>query len=151
MMTGTELLHVPYKGGAPATVDLLSGELAFTFTPVPSALPHIRANKVRPIALTSKRPNETLPGVPTLDASGVRGYEFGGYGGLLGPAKLPRDLVTKLNGEVQKAIKDPNARKRLVDLGLDVPGGTPEQFTEFMKQDMEKCTRVVAAAKIQPQ
>jgi tripartite-type tricarboxylate transporter receptor subunit TctC len=151
MMTGTELLHVPYKGGAPATVDLLSGELAFTFTPVPSALPHIRGNKVRPIALTSKRRNETLPGVPTLDASGVTGYEFGGYVGLLGPAKMPRDLVAKLNGEVQKAIKDANVRKRLIDLGLDVPGGTPEQFTEFMKQDMEKCARIVAAAKIQPQ
>lgn len=151
MMTGTDLLHVPYKGGAPATVDLLSGELAFTFTPVPSAIPHIRANKVRAIALSTTRRNETLPGVPTVHESGVRGYDFGGYVGLLGPAKLPRELVAKLNGEVQKAIKDPAVRKKLIDLGLDVPGGTPEQFTEYMKQDMEKCARIVAAAKIQPQ
>ena len=142
---------MPYKGGAPATVDLLSGELAFTFTPVPNALQYIRANKVRAIALTSARRNETLPGVPTLHESGVRGYDFGGYVGLLGPSKLPRDLVTKLNVEVQKAIKDPATRKKLIDLGLDVPGGTPEQFTEFMKQDMDKCARIVAAARIQPQ
>jgi len=151
IMTGTELLHVPYKGGAPATVDLLSGELSFTFTPVPNALQYIRANKVRAIALTSARRNETLPGVPTLHESGVRGYDFGGYVGLLGPSKLPRDLVTKLNVEVQKAIKDPATRKKLIDLGLDIPGGAPEQFTEFMKQDMEKCARIVAAAKIKPQ
>ncbi|HYC45125.1 MAG TPA: tripartite tricarboxylate transporter substrate binding protein [Burkholderiales bacterium] len=151
MMTKTDLLHVPYKGGAPATVDLLSGELAFTFTPVPSALPHIRANKVRPVALSTSRRNETLPGTPTLDESGVRGYDFGGYMGLLGPAKLPRELVMKLNAEVQKAIKEPGVRKKLVDLGLDVRGGTPEQFTEFMRQDMDKCARIVAAAKIQPQ
>ena len=151
MMTGTDLLHVPYKGGAPATVDLLSGELAFTFTPVPSAIPYIRANKVRAIALSTSRRNESLPGVPTVHESGVRGYDFGGYVGLLGPAKLPRELVMKLNGEVQKAIKDAAVRKKLVDLGLDVPGGTPEQFTEYMKQDMEKCARIVAAAKIQPQ
>jgi tripartite-type tricarboxylate transporter receptor subunit TctC len=151
MMTGTDLLHVPYKGGAPATVDLLSGELAFTFTPVPSAIPHIRATKVRAIALTSVRRNETLSGVPTLHESGVRGYDFGGYVGLLGPAKLSRELVMKLNGEVQKAIRDPATRKKLIDLGLDVPGGTPEQFTEFMKKDMDKCARIVTAAKIQPQ
>ena len=151
MMTGTDLLHVPYKGGAPATVDLLSGELAFTFTPVPSAIPYIRAGKVRAIALSTARRNETLPGVPTVSESGVRGYDFGGYVGLLGPAKLPRDLVAKLNGEVQKAIRDAGTRRKLIDLGLDVPGGTPEQFTEYMKQDMDKCARIVAAANIQPQ
>ena len=151
MMSGTDLMHVPYKGGAPATVDLLSGELAFTFTPVPSAIPYIKAGKVRAIALSTARRNETLPGVPTVNESGVPGYDFGGYVGLLGPAKLPRDLVAKLNGEVQKAIRDAGTRRKLIDLGLDVPGGTPEQFTEYMKQDMDKCARIVAAAKIQPQ
>jgi len=151
MMTGTDLFHVPYKGGAPATIDLLSGQLDFTFTPVPTAGPYIKADRLRAIALSSIRRNESLPGVPTLDETGVRGYDFGGYIALLGPGKMPRELVLKLNAEVQKAVKDPNVRKRLVDLGLDVPGGTPEQFTEFMKQDMEKCAKIVAAAKIQPQ
>lgn len=92
-----------------------------------------------------------MPGVPTVHESGVRGYDFGGYVGLLGPAKLPRELVVKLNGEVQRAINDPTVRKKLIELGLDVPGGTSEQFTEYMRQDMEKCARIVAAAKIQPQ
>ena len=151
MMTGTRFHHVPYKGGPPVTVGLISGELAFTFTPVPTAGTYIRANKVRPIALTSIRRNESLPGVPTLHESGVKGYDFGGYVGLLGPENLPREFVAKLNGELQKAITDPDVRKKLIDLGLDVPGGTPEQFTEFIKQDMAKCARIVAAAKMPPQ
>lgn len=151
MMTGTDLFHVPYKGGSPATVDLLSGQLDFTFTPVPTAGPYIKAERLRAIALTSIRRNESLPGVPTLNETGVRGYDFGGYAALLGPAKMPRELVMKLNAEVQKALTDPAVRKKFVDLGLDVPGGTPEQFAEFMKQDMETCAKIVAAAKIQPQ
>jgi len=151
MMTGTDIFHVPYKGGAPATIDLLSGQLDFTFTPVPTAGPYIKANRLRAVALTSIRRNESLPGVPTLNETGVQGYEFGGYAALLGPAKLPRELVMKLNAEVQKALTDPVIRKKFVDLGLDVPGGTPEQFAAFMKEDMEKCAKIVAAAKIQPQ
>lgn len=151
MMTETDIFHVPYKGGAPATIDLLSGQLDFTFTPVPTAGPYIKANRLRAIALTSTRRNESLPGVPTLNETGVRGYDFGGYAALLGPAKMPRELVMKLNAEVQKALTDPAIRKKFVDLGLDVPGGTPEQFAAFMKEDMEKCAKIVAAAKIQPQ
>lgn len=150
-MTGTNLFHVPYKGGPPVTVDLLSGQLDFTFTPVPTAGPYIKANRVRAIALTSIRRNESLPEVPTLDESGLRGFNFSGYAALLGPARMTRELVMKLNAEVQKALADPVMRRKFVDMGLDVPGGTPEQFAEFMKEDMEKCARIVAVAKIQPQ
>jgi tripartite-type tricarboxylate transporter receptor subunit TctC len=151
MMTGTQLVHVPYKGGPQVTIDLLSGQLDFTFTPVPTAGPYIRGNRVRAIAVTSRRRVESLPGVPTVHESAVPNYEFGGWAGLLGPAKLPRELVLKLNSEAQKALFDPAVRRKLIDLGLDVPGGTPEQFGEFIKQDADKCAKIVAAAKIEPQ
>jgi tripartite-type tricarboxylate transporter receptor subunit TctC len=151
IMTGTRLVHVPYKGGAPAMVDLIGGQIDFTFAPVPTAGPYINAKKVRPIAVTFSRRTESLPTVPTLDESGLPGYDFGGYIGLLGPAKMPRDLVMKLNGEVSKATTNAAVRKQLIEMGLDVPGGTPEQFAEFIRQDIAKCAKIVAAAKIAPQ
>jgi tripartite-type tricarboxylate transporter receptor subunit TctC len=105
---------------------------------------------VRAIALTSAKRIESLPDVPTLDESGVKGFDFSGWIGLLGPAALPRDIVAQLNAETNKAVNGP-LRRQLVDLGLGIAGGTPEQFAAFIREDTAKIAKVVKAANIPPQ
>jgi len=151
MMTGTALRHIPYKGGALAMTDLLGGQIYFMFSPVPTATPFLNANKMRAIAITSMRRIASIPDVPTLNESGVRGYDFSSWIGLLGPANLPQGIVTKLHGETTKAIADPALNKKLLDLGLDMPGGTPAQFASFLKQDIATTAKIIKAAKIQPE
>ena len=150
MMTGAKMVHVPYKGGAPAMVDLLSGQIDFMFSVVPTAVPYIKSGRVRAIALTSSKRLESLPEIPTLHESGVKGFDFSGWIALFGPANLPRDLVTLLNAEANKAIQGP-MRRQLVDLGLGVSGGTPEQLAAFVREDTIKIAKVVKAANIPPQ
>ena len=150
MMTGANIVHVPYKGGAPAMVDLLSGQIDFMFSVVPTAVPYIKSGRVRGVALTSKNRIESLPDVPTLHESGLTGFDFSGWIGLLGPANLPRDLVTQLNAEVNRAVKGP-LRKPLIDLGLGLAPGSPEQFAAFIREDTAKIAKVVKAANIPPQ
>jgi tripartite-type tricarboxylate transporter receptor subunit TctC len=150
MMTGSDIVHVPYKGGSPAMVDLLSGQIDFIFSVVPTAVPYIRNGRVRAIALTSKSRIESLPDVPTLHESGVTGFDYAGWVGMLGPANMPRELVMQLNSEANKAVNGP-LRKPLVDLGLGVAGGTPEQFAALIKEDTAKISRIAKAASIEPQ
>ena len=151
MMTGTRLTHIPYKGGALAMTELLSGQIEFMFSPAPTATPYLKANRMRAIAITSMRRIKSLPNVPTLHESGVPGYDFSGWIGLLGPANMSRELVMKLHGETVKALADEALNRQLVDLGFDMPGGTPEQFARFIKEDIAKTAKIVAAAKIQPE
>jgi tripartite-type tricarboxylate transporter receptor subunit TctC len=151
MMTGTRLRHIPYKGGALAMTDLLGGQIYFMFSPGPTAMPFLTSNKMRAIAITSMRRMESLPDVPTLNESGVKGYDFSSWIGLLGPANLPRSIVTKLHGETTKALVDPGLRKKLVDLGLDALRGTPEQFGAFIKKDIATTAKIIKAANVQPE
>ena len=150
MMTGVKIVHVPYKGGTPAMTDLIGGQIDFMFDPAPTAIQYVRAGKVRAIAVTSAKRSTVLPELPTLDESGLRGFELKGWIGLLGPAALPRDVLTKLHGEVSKLLAG-DLTKRLQDLGLDVAGGTPEDFAAFIRQDIEKYGRIVKAANIPQQ
>lgn len=150
MMTGANIVHVPYKGGAPAMIDLLAGQIDFIFSVVPTAVPYINSGRVRGIALTSLKRIESLPDVPTLNESGLKGFELSGWIGLLGPAGLPRPIVTLLNAETNKAVTGP-LRKQLIDLGLGLDPGTPEQFAAFIKEDTARIAKVVKAAKIEPQ
>ncbi len=147
-MTGVDLVHVPYKGGPPAMNDLLAGQIDFSFAVVPTATPHIKSGRVRAIAVTSMKRVESLPDIPTLDESGVKGFDFSGWIGFLGPAKLPREVVMKLNAETLKALSDDILRKKLIDLGLTVVGSTPEQFEAFIKQDTAKISKIVKSANI---
>jgi tripartite-type tricarboxylate transporter receptor subunit TctC len=152
MMTGTELRHIPYKGGALAMTDVLGGQIYFMFSPVPTATPYLAAGKMRAIAVTSTRRVVSLPNVPTLDESGVRGYDYSSWIGLLGPARLPREIVMKLNAESARAVAEPALRKKLLELGLDIPpAATPEQFAKFIAQDIALNSKVIKQAKVQPE
>jgi len=150
MMTGTSIVHVPYRGGAPAMTDLMTGQIDFMFTPAPNAITPLKSGRVRGIAVTSLKRSGVLPELPTMDQSGLKGFELLGWIGLMGPAGTPPAVITRLNGEVQKMFSG-DLRARLFDLGLDVAGGSPEEFGGFIRRDIEKYAKIVKAAKIPPQ
>jgi tripartite-type tricarboxylate transporter receptor subunit TctC len=119
---------------------------------VPTATPFLSAHKMRAIAVTSMRRVESLPDVPTLNESGVRGYDYSSWIGLLGPAHLPREITAKLNAESAHTVAEPAMRKKLLELGLDIPPpGTPEQFSKFIAQDIALNAKVIKQAKVQPE
>jgi len=152
MMTGTDLRHIPYKGGALAMTDVLGGQIYFMFSPVPTATPYLTSGKMRALAVTSMHRVESLPDVPTLNESGVRGYDYSSWIGLLGPTHLPREITLKLNTESARAVADAAMRKRLVELGLEIPPpATPEQFAKFIGDDIELNAKVIKAAKVAPE
>jgi tripartite-type tricarboxylate transporter receptor subunit TctC len=152
MMTGTSVRHIPYKGGALAMTDLLGGQIYFMFSPVPTATQYLASGKMRAIAVTSMRRVESLPDVPTLNESGVRGYDYSSWIGLLGPAHLPREITAKLSAESARAVAEPVLHKKLIELGLDVPpAGTPEQFAKFIAQDIVLNAKIIKQAKVQPE
>ncbi len=142
MMTGVQITHVPYKGGAPAMADLMSGQIDFMFDPVPTSIQVVRSGKVRALAVTSLRRSEVMPDLPSMAEAGLDGFELRGWIGLLAPANTPRDLVQRLNGEVLKMLAA-DLRGKLLELGLDVAGGTPEQFAAFIREDIAKYGRIV--------
>ena len=150
MMTGTRIVHVPYKGGAPATLDLVSGQIEFMFDPAPTAVPLVKSGKVRALAVTSMQRSKVLPQLPTMDEQGLKGFELRGWIGLLAPSGTPREIIDRLNAEVQKQLAV-DLNQRLFDLGLDVAGGTPEQFGAFIKEDIAKYGRIMKAAAIPQQ
>ena len=145
MMTGVQITHVPYKGGAPAMADLMSGQIDFMFDPVPTSIQVVRSGKVRALAVTSLRRSEVMPDLPSMAEAGLDGFELRGWIGLLAPANTSRDLVQRLNGEVLKMLAA-DLRGKLLELGLDVAGGTPEQFAAFIREDIAKYGRIVKAS-----
>ncbi len=150
MLTGVKIEHIPYKGGTPAMTDLISGQIDFMFTPAPNAIAFVQSGKIRGIAVTSLKRSSALPELPTMNESGLQGFELLGWIGLLGPAGTPREIVDRLNGEVNKMLAA-DIRQRLTELGLDAVGGTPEQFAAFIRQDIAKYVKIVKVAGIPPQ
>ena len=145
MMTGVQITHIPYKGGAPAMTDLMSGQIDFMFDPVPTAIQVVRSGKVRALAVTSLRRSEVMPDLPSMVEAGLDGFELRGWIGLLAPANTPRELVLRLNAEILKMLAA-DLRGKLFELGLDVAGGSPEQFAAFIREDIAKYGRIVKAS-----
>jgi tripartite-type tricarboxylate transporter receptor subunit TctC len=132
-MTGTFMVHIPYKGAAPAVLDLLAGRVHLMFDNLASALPNIRAGKVRALAVTTKKRSSFLPELPTLDESGLRGFDMTTWWGVMAPAKTPQAAVERLNAEILKALEAPEVRERLRAMGSEPPAiRTPEEFTAFV-------------------
>jgi tripartite-type tricarboxylate transporter receptor subunit TctC len=147
MMTGTKIVHVPYKGGGPAMIDLMSGQIDFMFSVLPTAVPHVKSGKLKAIAVTSARRVKAFPELPTVAESGLPGFEISGFIALFAPSKVPREIVNKLHTEAAKTLT-PDIEKRLIGLGLDVDGGPAEKFSAFLKQDIERYIKIVKSAKI---
>jgi tripartite-type tricarboxylate transporter receptor subunit TctC len=148
MMAGVDLLHVPYKGAAPAVNDLLGGQVNVIFADIAAILPHAKAGKARPLGVGSATRFHGLPDVPTVAESGVPGFEGSGFLGLVAPAKTPRAAVDALNAATVKALALPEVRQRIVDLAGIPQGGTPEQFGQFLRADVDKWARVIKAGNI---
>ena len=145
-ITKVDMTHIPYKGSAPAVTDLLGGQVMLMFDNIPSALPHIKAGKLRALATTGAKRDPALPDLPTIAETGVAGYESGVWFGLAVPAATPKDAIAKLNDAANKGIKAPEFVKRMTDLGYNIMGGTPEQMTDFLKLEVGRWVPIVKAS-----
>ena len=147
-MGGVQLLHVPYKGSGPLTTDLLGGQITMSFDTITPVLPQIKAGKLRALAVTTATRSRALPEVPTLDESGLKGFNLGTWFGVLAPAATPRDIVNRLNAEIVKIINSPEFKKKMDDIGAEPIGNTPEQMAKQIKEDTERFARLVKDAKV---
>jgi len=148
MMTGTDMLPIPYKGGAPLAVDLVGGQVMLAFNTAPPIMPHIQSGRVRAIAVTMDKRVGALPNVPTIAESGVPGYQMSTWYGAVIQAKTPREIVVKLNQEMIKALALPDIKERMSGLGAEVVGNTPEEAAALIKLEVAKYTKVANAAHI---
>ena len=140
---GVKFQHVPYKGSNQALTDLMGGQVQIFMASVPTALPHIKSGKLRAIAVTSAKRVGDLPQVPTVGESGYKGFDASTWFGVLAPTGTPKDIVTRLNVEINKVLKAPDVQKRIDDEGGEAVGSTPEQFAQLMKDDFVRWGKVV--------
>ena len=150
MMAGVNIVHVPYRGGAPALTDLLAGQVQATFVPVPASIEYVRAGKLRALAVTTTTRSDALPDIPTV-GDFVRGYEASGFVGLGAPKNTPAEIIEKLNKEINAALADPKIKARLADLGGTVLPGSPAEFGKLVADETEKWGKVIRAANIKPE
>jgi len=148
MMTKTNLLPVPYKGGGPIAIDLMAGHVITSFSTMPPIIPHIRAGRVKAVAVTTAKRAAVLPDVPAI-AETVPGYAMSTWYGAVAPAKVPRDIVVKLSQEMLKALAAPDVKERLASLGADIVASSPEETAAIFKADVAKYAKVAREAKIQ--
>ena len=148
--TGVELLHVPYKGGAPALTDLMGGQIDLLFDTSPTALPYVKSGKLRALAITSSQRSALLPDVPTMREAGLPNFEVVTWTGIAAPAGTPKPIVDKLNATIRSALRG-ELRKQLEDTSLIPADGSPEDFREFIRKDALNYERLVKTAKIIPQ
>jgi tripartite-type tricarboxylate transporter receptor subunit TctC len=145
-LTGTDILHVPYKGSAPAVADLMGGQVQIMFDNIPSALPHIKSGKLKAIATTGAKRAPSLPDLPTVAEAGVPGYESGVWFGFVVPTGTPKDVIDKLNADTRKAMQLPEFQKRMTDLGYELLGSTPAEMGEMIQAELKRWGPVVKAS-----
>jgi tripartite-type tricarboxylate transporter receptor subunit TctC len=150
-MAGIEMLHVPYKGSTAAHADLLSGRTSLMFDTVAAINTHVKAGSVRALAVTTSKRSSAAPDVPTMAEAGLKGYETSTWGGVLAPAGTPRDIIAKLNAEMNKALEAPDVRQKMLGAGIEPAGGTPQQFSDFMQSEILKWGSVAKTAGLQPE
>jgi tripartite-type tricarboxylate transporter receptor subunit TctC len=147
-MTGTTVTHVPYKGSAPAVTDLIAGQVQVMFDNTPNVLPHVKAGKLKAIAVSSKKRSSLAPEVPTVDESGVPGYDVTVWFGILAPAGTPKEIVARLNAEMVRIMRTPEVTDRFNKAGVDVVASSPEYFSDFLKSEVVRWAKVVQDANI---
>jgi tripartite-type tricarboxylate transporter receptor subunit TctC len=143
VMAGVQMTHVPYKGSAPALTDLLGGQVQIMFDNLPPSLPHIKAGKLKALAVTTLERAPALPDVPTIAESGLPGFDSSSWFGLLAPAGTSREIVVKVNGEIARWLATPEAKEKLTSIGAIAKGGTPEDFVQHIASETAKWQKVV--------
>jgi tripartite-type tricarboxylate transporter receptor subunit TctC len=146
MRTGLDILHVPYRGNGPAMIDLVAGRIDMMIDVMPAAYPHAEAGKIRALAVTTLTPVAGAPNLPTLDSSGVKGFELSAWDGIWAPAGTPRAIIDKLNAAYNKALNDPRVKERLLARGAEPVPGTPEDLAKHVATELPKWAEVVKAS-----
>ena len=144
--TNTDIVHIPYKGSAPAVTDLLAGQTQMMFDNIPSSLPHIKSGKLIALATTGAKRDPTLPDLPTMAEAGVKGYESGVWFGIMVPAGTPKDVIARLNAAAVQATKSPEFQKRMHDLGYNIIPGTPEDMGRMIQDELKRWGPIVKAS-----
>ena len=147
-ITGTDLVHIPYKGSGPLSTDLLGGQITMSFDTVTPVLQHIKSGKLRALAVTTSKRSSALPDVPTLEEAGLKGFNIGTWFGVLAPVATPKDIVVRLNAEMVKAIRSPEFRKRMEEIGAEPIGSSTEQMAQQIRDETEKFAKLVKDAKV---
>ena len=148
-LTGTDVIHIPYKGSGPLSTDLLGGQILMSFDTITPVLPHIKAGKLRPLAVTTAKRSAALPDVPTLDEAGLKGFNIGTWFGVLAPAATPKDIVARLNAEMVKIIQSPEFKAKMADIGAEPIGNTSAQMAQQIASETEKFGKLVKEAKVE--
>lgn len=146
-MAGIDMVHIPFKGGGPALIAIISGQVQIMFATMPAAMPHVKSGKVRPVAVTTAKRSQAMPDLPTIAESGVKGYEASTWYGLLAPARTPQPIINRLHGETVKILAGPT-RQRLEAQGFEPDGGTPAAFAAYIKSEITKWAKVIRDAGI---
>lgn len=147
-MNHVKMVGIPYKGGAPATMDLLAGHVPIMFNSMLASMPHVKGGKLRALGVTSLKPTAAAPGVPTIAEQGMPGFDVSGWYGVLAPAGLPSDILSRLNAEVNRGMRDPAVIKRLAGEGVDAVTSTPDEFAARVRSEIDKWGKVVRKAGI---
>jgi len=148
LMGGIKTTHIPYKGLAPAHTDLMGGQITMLFDGIVTGMPAVKAGRLRALAVTTAKRWQGTPDIPTMAESGLAGFEVNSWYGLLAPAGTPREIVMRLNSEVARALREPDARERLYSIGAEPMNGTPEEFQAYINSEMAKWSKVVKTAGI---
>ncbi|MGO4306903.1 Bug family tripartite tricarboxylate transporter substrate binding protein [Cupriavidus sp. RAF12] len=146
--TGAPLLHVPYKGSGPLTTDLLGGQVTMSFDTLTTVLPHIKAGKLRPLAVTTAKRSSVLPDVPTLEEAGLKGFDIGTWFGVLAPAATPKPIVTRLSAEIVKIVNSPDFRQRMLAAGAEPMASTSDEFAKRIDTETAKFAKLVKEGKV---
>lgn len=150
-MTGTNLVHIPYKGSAGVLADVMGGQIAVTIDNMPPYLPQVKAGKIRALAVSPAKRSSAAPDIPTIAEAGVPGYDSGAWFGLLAPVGTPKDIVSKLSAETARILKLPDVSKRISELGGEPVGSTPEEFAALIKSEIAKWAKVIKDANVELQ
>ena len=142
-MTGTKMVHIPFKGGGPAVISIVSGETAILMATIPSSIQHFETGRLRPLGVTSLQRNAALPKIPSINEAGVAGYEAIEWNGIVVPAGTPQVIITRLNQAIVKSLSIPEVKRRILDLGADPVGNSPEEFAAFIKKEIATWTKVI--------
>jgi tripartite-type tricarboxylate transporter receptor subunit TctC len=150
-MAKLKMVHIPYKGTAPAMIDMVAGQVATMAATILTGMPQIRAGRLRPLAITSAARSPIVPDIPTVAEAGLPGYESVQWYGMLAPARTPKDIITRLHGDTTRILQQPEIKARFAGDGADPVGSTPEEFSRYIQSELTKWAKVAREAGIQPE